>query len=289
MKTILFFLTLIISSAHASPWFFGLDQYPEDRIYTSTDRGMMPYRALSLYKSGTFTLTFDDGPHLTRTPIILDTLKRYNVKAIFFVLTDHINPQNSFLIKRMLDEGHLVGSHGPNHARSRDLTKDEWKRQTKSSFLALAKLHKEFGHAFNKHYYRFPYGDYGTRADYHHINALKEVSQELMGANCIHMAFWDVDTSDWVPGMTPKEVAQNIIAHNEGGTYIDFKKQGNTYVKVPLTLKNPPGGGVVLQHDVQEPSVKGLEIFLKYASERGVNLPRIDEVEEFAITKNCTL
>jgi peptidoglycan/xylan/chitin deacetylase (PgdA/CDA1 family) len=279
------FLTFLISFSS----FADLKQYPEDRPYTSQDRGMKPYRALSLYKSGTFVLTFDDGPHLTRTPIVLDTLKKYNVKAIFFVLTKSINKDNVHLIKRMLDEGHLIGSHGPAHARSADLKKAEWKKQTKDSFLELARFYKSFGYPFTKHYYRFPYGDYGTRSDYHHINALKEVSQELMGENCIHMAFWDVDSSDWVPGMTPKEVAQNIISHYEGGLYLDFKKQGNTYVKVPYIIEDPIGGGVVLQHDVHDSTAYGLEYFLKYAQEQGLHLPRIDEVEEFKITKNCSL
>lgn len=286
MKTLLlvFFFTFPLFAEVSE-----LEQYPEDRTYTSSDRGMMPYRALSLYKTGTFTLTFDDGPHVTRTPRILDILKKYDVKATFFVLTDLINENNFHIVKRMLDEGHIVASHGPAHARSRDLKKEEWKRQTKKSFLDLAKWYKKAGHEFTKHYYRFPYGDYGTRTDYHHINALKEVSQELMGDNCIHMAFWDVDTSDWVPKMSPEDVAQNIIAHNEGGTYIGFKKEGSGYVKVPMNLKNPTSGGVILQHDVQEPSVEGLEIFLKYAQEKNLRLPRIDEVEEFLITKDCKL
>ena len=283
----IYFLLLFSLQAQAS--FLQEFQYPEDRVYTSADRGMRPYQALSMYKTGTFTLTFDDGPHPTRTPQVLDILKKYNVKATFFVLTSHVNQENFHLIKRMLDEGHIVASHGPNHDRSANLSKAEWMRQTKASFLDLAKWYKQAGHEFTKFYYRFPYGDYGTRSDYHHINALKEVSQELFGENCIHMAFWDVDTSDWVPGMTGEEVAQNIIAHNEGGTYIDFKKVGNTYVKNPVQLKNPPAGGVVLQHDVQEPSIKGLELFIKYAQARGLHLPRIDEVEEFKITKQCKL
>ena len=284
-----YFLTALLFSFPVLASVLELEQYPEDRTYTSSDRGMRPYRALSVYKTGTFTLTFDDGPHATRTPRVLDILKKFDTKATFFVLTDHINETNFHLIKRMLDEGHLVASHGPTHDRSGDLSKEEWKRQTKKSFLDLAKWYKKAGHEFTRHFYRFPYGDYGTRSDYHHINALKEVSQELMGENCIHMAFWDVDTSDWVPGMTPQEVAQNIIAFNEGGTYIDFRKQGSRYVKHPVELKNPTAGGVILQHDVQEPSVQGLEIFLKYAQERNLRLPRIDEVEEFLVTKNCKL
>ena len=286
MKILL--LTIIFSlTSHAS--YYGLDQYPEDREYTEADRGMMPYRALSLYKTGTFTLTFDDGPDPVKTPKVLDILKQYDVKATFFVLTKLINDKTFPLIKRMLDEGHIVASHGPSHDRSGDLDQEEWKRQTRLSFTELAKWHKLAGHAFTKHYYRFPYGSYGAQRGYHHINALKEVSQELMGQNCIHMVFWDIDTSDWVPGMTAAEVAQNIIAWNEGGTYLGFKKQGNTYVKVPYEVRNPFGGGVILQHDVQTPSIGGLELFLKYAVERNLRIHRLDEVEEFKITKNCRL
>ncbi len=284
-----FLLLSFFVSLTASASIFELDQYPEDRVYTSADRGLRPYRALSLYKSSKFTLTFDDGPHPTRTPILLDTLKKYDVKATFFVLTDHINNDNFHLIKRMLDEGHIVASHGPSHDRAADLTKAVWKTQTKKSFLDLANWYKLAGHEFTKHYYRFPYGDYGTRKDYHTINALKEVSQELMGENCINMAFWDVDTADWVPGMTSREIAQNIIANYEGGTYIDFKKQGNTYVKVPLHMANPIGGGVVLQHDVHEASVLAVELFLQYAQSKNLDIVRLDDIEEFRITKNCKL
>jgi peptidoglycan/xylan/chitin deacetylase (PgdA/CDA1 family) len=287
MKKLLLFLMMVSLQALANPyeWY----QYPEDRTYTQADRGMRPYLARSLYKSGTFTLTFDDGPHPTRTAKILDVLKKYDVKATFFVLTAGITEADLPLIKRVLDEGHIIGSHGFNHDRSSDLTQLIWKQRVKQSFLDLAKWYKKAGHEFTKFYYRFPYGDYGGRSDYHHINALREVSLELTGENCIHMAFWDVDTADWVPGMTSKEVAQNIIAHNEGGTYIDFKKVGNTYVKVPLTMTSPPGGGVVLQHDVHEVNIGATELFLKYAQARGVHLPRIDEVEEFLVTKNCKL
>jgi peptidoglycan/xylan/chitin deacetylase (PgdA/CDA1 family) len=287
----LFALLLVSVAAHvsASNLFLSPFQYPEDRLYVRTDVGMRPYLATSLYKTSTFTLTFDDGPHPTRTAKMLDVLKKHEIKAIFFVLTSQINDETFPLIKRMLDEGHLVGSHGYTHDRAKDMTKDEWKKKITQSFTDLAKWYKLAGHEFNKPYYRFPYGDYGTRSDYHHINALKEVSQELMGDNCINMAFWDVDTADWVPGMTSQEIANNIIAHNEGGTFIDFKKVGNNYVKNPVPLKNPPVGGVVLQHDVHEVSSLATDLFIQYAKTHGVHLPRIDEVEEFKITKNCHL
>jgi peptidoglycan/xylan/chitin deacetylase (PgdA/CDA1 family) len=284
-----FICALLLLSFTAQAAWFDVDQYPEDRTYVRTDVGMKPYRALSLYKTANFVLTFDDGPHVSRTPKLLDVLKKHEAKGIFFVLTSQINETTFPIIKRMLDEGHLVGSHGVTHDRARDLTKEEWKKKIAQSFMDLSKWHKLAGHPFTKHYYRFPYGEYGTRPDYHHINALKEVSQELMGDNCIHMAFWDVDTADWVPGMTAKEVSNNIIAHNDGGTFIDFKLVNGKYVKNPIPLRNPPAGGVVLQHDVHEVTAQATDLFLQYAKDRGLLLPRIDEVEEFRITKNCTL
>ena len=278
------FLLFPITS-YSFEWF----QYPEEREYTQADRGMKPYRALSMYKTGTFTLTFDDGPHPLRTPMMLDVLKKHDVKAVFFVLTSLINESTFPLLKRMLDEGHLVGSHGLTHDRASDQDSLLWKSKLKQSFLDLAKWYKLAGHEFTKHYYRFPYGEYGTRSDYHHINALKEVSRELMGENCINMAFWDVDTADWVPGMTGEEIANNMIVHYQGGTLIDFIKVGDTYIKNPVFLNHPPGGGVILQHDIHQASIQGTDLFIQYAKDRGLHLPRLDEVEEFRITKNCRL
>ncbi len=267
-----------------------LFQYPDDTyVYTSRDVGLRRWQASSLYKTGTFSLTFDDGPHPTRTTIMLDVLKKHHIKGTFFVLTSQINDGNAHLIKRMLDEGHIVGSHGFTHDRSSELAQKVWKERVTKSFVDLAHWHKVAGHEMTKFYYRFPYGNYGTRSDYHHINALRDLSRELMGENCIHMAFWDIDTADWVPGMTAQEVAQNIIANNEGGTYIDFKLENGTYIKVPYQIKDAPAGGVVLQHDVQGPTAEGIDIFLKYAAEKHLRIVPLDEVDEFKITKNCRL
>jgi peptidoglycan/xylan/chitin deacetylase (PgdA/CDA1 family) len=285
MKNFILALCLFSINALASTPF----QYPENRTYTASDRGMGKYKASSLYGTSRFTLTYDDGPHPVYTAQVLDVLKKHHVKATFFVLTSLINNENSHLIKRMLDEGHLVGSHGVDHARSTDMSKEQWKGRVKKSFQDLAHWYKVSGYELNKFYYRFPYGAYGFQQNYHHINVLRELSQELLGENCIHMAFWDVDTADWVPGMTGEEVAMNMVAHNEGGTAIDFKKVGNAYVKVPYELKNPPVGGVILQHDVHAPSTKGTDLFLTYAKEHGVEILRLDEVDEFKITRDCKL
>jgi peptidoglycan/xylan/chitin deacetylase (PgdA/CDA1 family) len=59
-------------------------------------------------------LTFDDGPHPEATPRVLDELARAGARATFFVVGAHAArwPQ---LVRRIHDEGHLVGTHSFEH------------------------------------------------------------------------------------------------------------------------------------------------------------------------------
>lgn len=59
-------------------------------------------------------LTFDAGYENGYTPQILDTLKKHNVKAAFFVVGNYIKTSPD-LVKRMVDEGHIVGNHTNSH------------------------------------------------------------------------------------------------------------------------------------------------------------------------------
>jgi peptidoglycan-N-acetylglucosamine deacetylase len=59
-------------------------------------------------------LTFDDGPHPTHTPLILDTLKQHHAPATFFCIGKYIGG-NEALLHRMASEGHTVGNHSYSH------------------------------------------------------------------------------------------------------------------------------------------------------------------------------
>ena len=59
-------------------------------------------------------LTFDDGPTTNITPQILDTLRKYNVKATFFEVGSLINA-NPDMARRVYEEGHLIANHSQNH------------------------------------------------------------------------------------------------------------------------------------------------------------------------------
>ena len=62
---------------------------------------------------GLIALTFDDGPSEI-TPQLLDVLKRKNVKATFFLQGDHVVAHPD-LVRRIHNEGHVIGNHSWSH------------------------------------------------------------------------------------------------------------------------------------------------------------------------------
>lgn len=59
-------------------------------------------------------LTFDDGPHETATPFVLDQLKQYDAKASFFCIGKNVMA-HAGIYERILQEGHAVGNHTQQH------------------------------------------------------------------------------------------------------------------------------------------------------------------------------
>lgn len=86
-------------------------------VWASADIGSGVYlKALCRTESAdkVVALTFDDGPDADSTPRVLDLLKRYDVRATFFVVGEQAR-QNPELIHRMVAEGHTVAGHSYYH------------------------------------------------------------------------------------------------------------------------------------------------------------------------------
>ena len=60
-------------------------------------------------------MTFDDGPHPTNTPRLLDILRERNIKATFYVIGDN-SKRYPEILQRMIREGHEIGNHTMSHA-----------------------------------------------------------------------------------------------------------------------------------------------------------------------------
>ena len=64
---------------------------------------------------GKAVLTFDDGPDPSTTPLILDILKDYGLTACFFVVGEKAQAHPD-IVRRMVEDGHIVGNHSFRHA-----------------------------------------------------------------------------------------------------------------------------------------------------------------------------
>ena len=71
-------------------------------------------KAYSNAKEGYVLVGFDDGPDPKMTLKILDVLKEYNAKAIFFLIGEKAK-KHPEIVRRIAKEGHLIGGHSMNH------------------------------------------------------------------------------------------------------------------------------------------------------------------------------
>jgi len=82
-------------------------------------------------------LTFDDSPHATLTPRILDVLDAHDARATFFVIGEHV-AGNEEIVRRLIDEGHELGNHMMSDAPSARLSSAEFERQLLQTHEVLA-------------------------------------------------------------------------------------------------------------------------------------------------------
>jgi peptidoglycan/xylan/chitin deacetylase (PgdA/CDA1 family) len=101
----------------------------------------------------TIALTFDDGPVPGKTEKILDILKQHEVKGAFFCIGKNA-AENTAVVKRIHDEGHILGNHSFFHGRFFDL-------QTSDSILVELKNTDEVFRTIigqKPKFFRPPYG-----------------------------------------------------------------------------------------------------------------------------------
>ena len=120
--------------------------------------------------------TFDDGPNKETTTTLLDGLKERNAKVTFFVLGNRAINQPE-LIKRMANEGHLVGSHTYSHKNLLKLSLEDALNDINRTNDVLNNIT-----GISTKYLRPPYGNYN--------NSILENSNMVF-------ILWSVDTEDW--------------------------------------------------------------------------------------------
>lgn len=177
----------------------------------------------------TVVLTFDDGPHMSNTPIILDVLKRHGVKAMFFQLGSvfdgqYIGSENVKttlqIQERLLKEGHVVANHTYSHPNMSKLAFEAARAQITSAQTFIGAASK--GSANQTRFFRPPYGD----SDYKTLLAIEDAG--------LYPLFWNIDSRDW-EAKTPRQLVDNTIKAAE-----------------------EMDGGIVLLHDIHDVTAQAL-------------------------------
>ncbi len=173
----------------------------------------------------TIYLTFDSGYENGCTGKILDTLKKHNVKAAFFLVGNYIE-RNADLVRRMVEEGHTVGNHTMHHY---DMSKIGDKATFTKELGDLEALFKEATGKDLPKFYRPPQGIYSE-------DNLK-MAQEL-GYKTV---FWSLAYVDWNQDSQPsKEQAFSKLLpriHNGAVVLLHSTSQTNAEILDELLTK----------------------------------------------------
>lgn len=138
-------------------------------------------------------LTFDDGPHSVYTQQLLDGLKERGVKATFFLIGKSIAGKED-LVKRMAEEGHLIGNHTYDHVKLTSLSREEACLQlTKTSEAVKAVTGKD------TEYVRPPFGEWNG---------------QLECGIAMFPVLWSVDPLDWTTENVDR-VVEKVVADIE--------------------------------------------------------------------------
>lgn len=191
-------------------------------------------------------LTFDDGPGVY-TSQLLDILKKYQVKATFFILGTNAY-KYSDAIKREKTEGHYIGMHGMTHDY-RQLYKEG---KFVQEMVQDQKIIKELT-GVQSHLVRPPYGS---------MPGLNSTLRDQTVAAQLKVWDWNIDSLDWKYNHSPLDQSVPAIV--------------NTIVSQANENRE-----VILLHDIHQQSVEAVPSIIEKLREKGYDFEAYDEQEHF--------
>lgn len=174
---------------------------------------------------GDIIFTFDDGPS-KYTDKITQILDEYDIKGIFFVLGNRIDPYKD-KIKEMIDVGHTIGFHSVSHKNLINIGEKEV--EVEVSF-GKEKILNEF--SYETKYFRSPYG------------SRNEKVLDIINESYENHILWNIDSVDWHKGFTQDIIIERVLRLSylyDGGIILFHdinKKTPNVLGEIIEKLKN---------------------------------------------------
>ncbi|PKM82932.1 MAG: hypothetical protein CVU89_02005 [Firmicutes bacterium HGW-Firmicutes-14] len=152
-------------------------------------------------KTGTVYLTFDDGPDNAVTPLVLNILETYGIKATFFVIGTSIE-ENPEVFRDIVRRGHSIGNHTYSH-RYKEIFSDE------NGFMKSIRANEEVIFRISglrPRIVRNPGGKNGN----------SDALERILAENGYRMVYWNVDSYDSrKPFPDGRQIAESVI--NQAG------------------------------------------------------------------------
>lgn len=172
-------------------------------------------------------LTFDDGPHPTHTPILLDILARYNVKATFYVIGRSVQRYPEIL-RRMVAEGHEVGNHTWTHPTLSRLGNHSFLREIDRTQEIIWRTVGAQPATM-----RPPYGAITGRQ-----------SHMLSDQRNIPTIMWSVDPQDWRRPGSSVVASRMVRGARPGSVILAHDIHGPTVRAIPAAIEGITGQGL---------------------------------------------
>lgn len=173
-------------------------------------------------------LTFDDGPIPQVTPWVLETLLKYQAKALFFCIGDNVR-KHPEIFKRLISSGHAIGNHTFHHVKG-------WGCNDRNYIKDVLKAQREFEkydltiQSYNSFAFRPPQG-----------KMTHSQAQELQKRG-FKIIMWDILTRDYREDLDPQEIFLRIKKHTRPGSILVFhdslKAEKNLRIVLPLVLEH---------------------------------------------------
>ena len=163
-------------------------------------------------------LTFDAGYENGCTEQILDTLQKHQVPAAFFLVGNYIE-KNADLVRRMVQEGHIVGNHTMHHY---DMSKISDKETFTKELQALEQLYQQTTGQALPRYYRPPQGIYSGK----NLEMAKELGYRTV--------FWSLAYVDWNNNDQPtaEEAFDKLLPRTHNGAVILLHSTSKTNAQI---------------------------------------------------------
>jgi peptidoglycan/xylan/chitin deacetylase (PgdA/CDA1 family) len=163
-------------------------------------------------------LTFDDGPHETATPFVLDELKKYNAKATFFCIGKNVEKHPN-IYQSIIDEGHAVGNHTFNHMNG-------WQN---NDFIYIKNI-AVAAQFIKSNLFRPPYGRIKKS------QAKMLLNQSTTANQPPQIIMWDVLSGDFDTKLSPEKCLRNVLKNTGNGSIIVFHDSSKAWERMSYAL-----------------------------------------------------